>query len=410
MDVVHTPLELIERRAPENPVAIARPHRVEAAGRWFKDHFPGEVFYAVKANPSAWALDALWAAGVRGFDVASEAEVKFVAERFPEARLAFMHPVKSRGAIRRAYADYGVRIFALDSADELEKILAETNGAKDLTLIVRLAVSNEGAGLPLTQKFGVSIEEAPTLLRRARQATEELMGVSFHVGSQCMRPLAYKQAMMAANRAIIQAGVVVDVVDVGGGFPAIYPGMDPAPMAQYMTEISEAFEAMSIAQNAQLWAEPGRALVAEAGSIIARVELRKGDALYLNDGAYGNLFDATHVNWRFPTKLLRSSRAKNAGFKLYGPTCDSMDAAIGPFMLPADIREGDYIELGMLGAYSTAMGTRFNGFGETEIVEAQDAPWATLFVETAPAVEAPAAQPNILPMVRKARKPRIQAR
>jgi ornithine decarboxylase len=410
MDSVHTPLELIERRAPENPVAIARPHRVEAAGRWFKQNFPGETFYAVKANPSAWALDALWAAGVRGFDVASEAEVKFVAERFPAARLAFMHPVKSRGAIRRAYHDYGVRIFALDSADELDKILAETNGAKDLTLVVRLAVSNEGAGLPLTQKFGVSIEEAPALLRRARQATEELMGVSFHVGSQCMRPLAYKQAMMAANRAIIQAGVVVDVVDVGGGFPAIYPGMDPAPMAQYMTEISEAFEAMSIAQNAVLWAEPGRALVAEAGSIIARVELRKGDALYLNDGAYGNLFDATHVNWRFPTKLLRASRAKNAGFKLYGPTCDSMDAAIGPFMLPADMREGDYIELGMLGAYSTAMGTRFNGFGETEIVEAKDSPWATLFVETAPAVDAPAVQPNVVPMVRKARKPRIQAR
>jgi ornithine decarboxylase len=216
--------------------------------------------------------------------------------------------------------------------------------------------------------------------------------------------------MMAANRAIIQAGVVVDVVDVGGGFPAIYPGMEPAPMAAYMTEIAEAFEAMSIAQNAVLWAEPGRALVAEAGSIVARVELRKGDSLYLNDGAYGNLFDATHVNWRFPTKLLRGSRAKNAAFKLYGPTCDSMDAAIGPFMLPADIREGDYIELGMLGAYSTAMGTRFNGFGETEIVECTDAPWASLFVETAPAVEAPAVQPNVVPMVRKARKPRIQAR
>ncbi len=412
MDKVHTPLELIERRQPENPVAIARPHRVEAAGRWFKQNFPGEVFYAVKANPSAWALDALWAAGVRGFDVASEAEVKFVAERFPEARLAFMHPVKSRGAIRRAYHDHGVRIFVLDSVDELEKILAETGDAKDLTLIVRLAVSNEGASLPLTQKFGVSMEQAPALLRRARQATEELMGVSFHVGSQCMRPHAYRQAMMAANRAIIQAGVVIDVVDVGGGFPAIYPGMDPAPMAAYMTEISEAFEAMSIAQNAQLWAEPGRALVAEAGSIVARVELRKGDALYLNDGAYGNLFDATHVNWRFPTKLLRGSRAKNAAFKLYGPTCDSMDAAIGPFMIPADVREGDYIELGMLGAYSTAMGTRFNGFGETEIVECTDAPWASMFTEQAPAiVPVPAAAGrNVVPMVRKARKPRIMAK
>ena len=196
MDSVHTPLELIERHAPENPVAIARPHRVKAAADWFQKNFAGEIFYAVKANPSPWVLDALWESGVRCFDVASEAEVKLVAERFPEARLAFMHPVKSRGAIRRAYHDYGVRIFVLDTIDELEKIQAETNGAKDLTLIVRLAVSNDGASLPLTQKFGVSIEQAPELLRRARQATEELMGVSFHVGSQCMRPHAYKAAMM----------------------------------------------------------------------------------------------------------------------------------------------------------------------------------------------------------------------
>jgi ornithine decarboxylase len=410
MDLFQTPLEMIERRRPENPVAIARPHRVQAAANWFQSHFPGEVFYAVKANPSPWALDALWAAGVRSFDVASEAEVKLVAERFPTARLAFMHPVKSRRAIARAYYDFGVRIFALDTAEELEKILDETGGAKDLTLIVRLAVSNDGAGLPLTQKFGVSLADAPALLQRARQATQELMGVSFHVGSQCMRPHAYKQAMADVGRAIVRAGVVVDVVDVGGGFPAIYPGMDPAPMASYMHEITETFEQMNVAQNAQLWAEPGRALVAEAGSIVARVELRKGDALYLNDGAYGNLFDATHVNWRFPTKLLRTSRAKVAPFKLFGPTCDSMDAAAGPFMLPMDIREGDYVELGMLGAYSTVMGTRFNGFGETDTVIAQDAPWATLFVETpvqVPAAGERATEPKVVRLEsRRKSKPR----
>jgi ornithine decarboxylase len=318
--------------------------------------------------------------------------------------------VKSRRAIARAFHDFGVKTFALDSEDELEKILAETNRAKDLTLMVRFAVSGEGSAYPLARKFGVTAEEAPALLRKARGVSEEMLGVAFHVGSQCMRPDAFRAAMDVANRAIVKAGVLADIVDVGGGFPAIYPNMDPAPMALYMQEISEAFEAMSIAQNAQLWAEPGRALVAEAGSIVARVELRKGDALYLNDGAYGNLFDATHVNWRFPTKLLRSSRAKNAGFKLYGPTCDSMDMAIGPFMLPADIREGDYIELGMLGAYSTAMGTRFNGFGETEIVECTDAPWASMFVEPAKVAVAAAAERNVVPMVRKPRKPRLQAR
>lgn len=382
MDSVLTPLDAVRMSGSDGPIAIARPHRVKAAAEWFLNHFPGEIFYAVKANPSPWVLDALWRAGVRGFDVASEAEVALVAERFGrEAKLAFMHPVKSRRAIGRAYHDFGVRAFVLDTEEELAKILAETNGAKDLTLIVRLAVSNDGASLPLAAKFGAGPGEAPALLRKARAATEETMGVSFHVGSQCMRPLAFKAAMMDANRAIIKAGVVADVVDVGGGFPAIYPGMEPPEMAAYVREIEDAFGQMFVAQNAKLWAEPGRALVAEAGSIVARVELRKGDALYLNDGAYGNLFDATHVKWPYPVRLLREkeSRAKLAPFKFYGPTCDSLDAAPGPFLLPADIREGDQIEIGMLGAYGVAMGTRFNGFGETVSFAVEDAPWPSLF-------------------------------
>jgi ornithine decarboxylase len=347
------------------------------------------LYYAVKANPSPWALDALWGAGIRGFDVASENEVRLVRERFgAEAKLAFMHPVKSRRAIARAFFDYGVRTFVLDTEEELAKILAETGYAKDLTLIVRLAVSNDGASLPLAAKFGATAAEAPELLRKARGATEELMGVSFHVGSQCMRPVAYRAAMLEANRAIIKAGIVADVVDVGGGFPAVYPGMSPPALELYMREIRTTFEEMFVAQNAQLWAEPGRALVAEAGSVVTRVDLRKGDALYLNDGAYGNLFDATHVDWPFPVKHIRTgapSRAKLAPFSFYGPTCDSIDAAKGPFWLPADIAEGDHIEIGMLGAYGVAMGTRFNGFGETEVVSCADAPWPSLFGTAEPA-------------------------
>jgi ornithine decarboxylase len=148
---------------------------------------------------------------------------------------------------------------------------------------------------------------------------------------------------------------------------------------------------MFVAQNAKLWAEPGRALVAEAGSTVTRVELRKGDALYLNDGAFGTLFDATHLNWAFPAKLLRQepSRAKLAPFRLYGPTCDSMDAAAGPFMLPADIQEGDLIEIGSLGAYGTAMGTRFNGFGETVTIESKDSPWPSMYGEASSVVAMP---------------------
>ena len=149
------------------------------------------------------------------------------------------------------------------------------------------------------------------MLRRARGASEEMLGVSFHVGSQCMRPDSFRAAMDMVNRAIVNAGVLVDVVDIGGGFPAIYPGMNPPPMIDYVKAIKTGFEEMFVAQNATLWAEPGRALVAEAGSTVARVELRKGDALYLNDGAFGTLFDATHLNWSFPAKLLRDEPSRS---------------------------------------------------------------------------------------------------
>ncbi|MFT3729210.1 MAG: type III PLP-dependent enzyme [Terricaulis sp.] len=398
MDSVLSPLDLAARGAPEGPVAIARPHRVAAAAQWFKQQFPGEVFYAVKANPSPWVLDALVANGVTNFDVASEVETQLIASRYPQARIAFMHPVKSRRAIGRAFYEFGVKTFALDSEDELEKILQETNRAKDLTLVVRFAVSGDGAAYPLARKFGVAAEDAPALLRRTRGTSEEMLGVSFHVGSQCMRPDSFRTATDMVNRAIVNAGVLVDVVDIGGGFPAIYPGMNPPPMIEYVKAIKSGFEEMFVAQNATLWAEPGRALVAEAGSTVARVELRKGDALYLNDGAFGTLFDATHLNWSFPAKLLREepSRAKDAPFRLYGPTCNSMDAAAGPFMLPADIREGDLIEIGALGAYGTAMGTRFNGFGDTVTIESKDAPWPSMYGQT----------PSVVAMPKRKRAPR----
>jgi ornithine decarboxylase len=353
---------------------------VSVAATWFQGNFPGEVLYAVKANPSLWALDAVYAAGLRWFDVASENEIDLIASRYADAKIAFMHPVKSRKSIERAYRR-GVRIFALDCEAELEKIVAATERAKDLTLVVRLAVSNADAGYALTGKFGIGEDDAPALLRRARGYADEL-GVSFHVGSQCMSPSAYRDAMELASGVILKAGVTIDIVDVGGGFPSAYPGMTPPDLALYMRVIREAFEDMPVLMNADLWCEPGRALVAESTSILARVELVKDGALHINDGAYGNLFDAAHCKWPFPVKALRADgefEGEQAAFKLYGPTCDSLDAMEGPYLLPADIREGDYIELGMLGAYGVAMQTRFNGYGETETARVSDEPWTSMY-------------------------------
>jgi ornithine decarboxylase len=383
MDRHQSALALVLADQPELPVHCLRPDAAKKAAEFFVRSFPGDVLYAVKANPHAVIIDAVYAAGVRSFDAASLTEIETVASRCPGARIAFMHPVKSRGAIRKAYFDYGTRIFSLDSLDELDKIIKETNGAKDLHLVVRIAVSSDYAQHKLNGKFGASGPEAVLLLRQARAASEEL-GVSFHVGSQCMRPEAYRAAMEIVSDLIRQAQVTVDIVDVGGGFPVAYPQLSPPPLKTYIEEIAAAFESMPVLENADLWCEPGRAICAEAGSHIVRVELRKGDALYLNDGAYGALFDAAHDGLVYPTRLLRAKKGPRRilkPFRLYGPTCDSIDTLKGPFVLPSDVHEGDYIEFGQTGAYGAALATRFNGFGEYFEAVVEDAPLMSMYGE-----------------------------
>ena len=382
MHTYHKPLDLVRERSPQRPVALARPDAVTVAARWFRKTFKGDVLYAVKANPSPWVIDAVAAGGVTKFDVASITEIEAVRSRLPGAELAFMHPIKSRHAIASAYFDYGVRTFALDSHDELAKILAATKQAQDLNLIVRLAVDAPGAAYTLSGKFGICFDQAPDLLLATRRATQELMGVSFHVGSQCMRPSAYQAAMAQASRALVRAGVFADIVDVGGGFPSVYPGMVPPDLNEYISAIDRGFSEMMVHEATELWCEPGRALVAEGSSLLVRVELRRGDALYINDGAYGSLFDAAHSKWPFPAKQVREDAPTEATlrpYKLFGPTCDSIDVMPGPFWLPEDIGEGDFIEIGMLGAYGVALAGRFNGFGEVDTVLMSDAPMGSLY-------------------------------
>jgi ornithine decarboxylase len=385
---------------------------VATAARWFQKSFSGEVLYALKANPSPWVIATLAGNGVTGFDVASLAEIELVRAHAPEARLAFMHPVKSRHAIASAYFDHGVRVFALDSHEELAKIRAATGEAKDLCLMVRLAVEAPGAAYTLNGKFGAGPVDAPALLLAARRATDEPMGVAFHVGSQCLRPSAYQAAMAQVSRALIRSGVFADIVDVGGGFPSVYPGMVPPDLAEYVAAIDRGFAEMMVHETTELWCEPGRALVAEGSSLLTRVELRKGDALYLNDGAYGSLFDAAHAKWRFPARLVRpgaQSEAPARPFQLFGPTCDSLDQMPGPFWLPEDVDEGDHVEIGMLGAYGVAMATRFNGFGELETVQVEDAPMASMYGLAPRTWRMPAGEASTvvrLPRGRKARRRR----
>jgi ornithine decarboxylase len=354
---------------------------VVLAARWFRDNFKSDILYAVKANPSPWVIETLAREGITTFDVASIPEIELVQKHAPGSRMAYMHPIKSRKAISEAYFDHGVRTFALDTHEELAKILESTGQARDLNLMVRLAVSSDGASYPLSGKFGVEPHEAPALLLAARRATQDLMGVSFHVGSQCMRPTSYQGAMSQASRSLVRAGVFADVIDVGGGFPSVYPGMVPPALSDYADSIHRGFAEMMVHETTELWCEPGRALVAESTSVLCKVELRKNDALYLNDGSYGALFDAAHAKWPFPVKLVRDAEASRTlkPYRFYGPTCDSIDQMPGPFWLPEDVREGDYVEIGMAGAYGVAMATRFNGFGDHETAEVEDAPMGSMY-------------------------------
>jgi ornithine decarboxylase len=378
---------------PVQPVTLIRPHAARRAARFFVEKFPGRSMYAVKANPSPDLIRLLWESGVTHYDVASIAEVRLVRELLPEAVLCFMHPVKAEEAIREAYFKHGVRTFSLDTIEELEKILRATNDATDLTLCVRLRVSSDHSKLSLASKFGAAPGETGELLFRARQAADAL-GICFHVGSQAMSPAAYVQALSRVRAAIVEAAVTVDVIDVGGGFPSIYPGMEPPSLEAYFAAIHDAFESLPVSYSSELWCEPGRALCAEYASLLVRVEKRRGEELYINDGAYGALFDAAHVGWRFPVMLVREtpSEAKAMPFSFYGPTCDDMDHMAGPFMLPADVRAGDYIEIGMLGAYGCAMRTGFNGFTAGETVVVEDEPMASAYI----AGEEPAKAPNVI--------------
>lgn len=371
--------DLVAMLRPEEPLHCLRPAAFETAAAAFVRGFPGRTLYAVKCNAEPAVLRALWRGGVRHFDCASAAEVALVRSMFPAAAIHFMHPVKARGAIREAWGRHGVRDFVLDGAAELAKILAETGAgaAEGLGLVVRLALPKGGAAYDLSGKFGASEAAAVALLRAARPHAARL-GLSFHVGSQCADPLAWGRAIALAGRVRSAAGVALDILDVGGGFPAPYPGMEtPPPLGAFFAEIEDAAEEAGLG-GCELWAEPGRALVAGGASVVVQVQARRGDALHVNDGVYGALSDAAErLGFAFPCRLIRpagGAAAAERDFVLFGPTCDSADVMPGPWRLPEDVAEGDWIEVGQLGAYGTALRTAFNGFDRASLVEVRDAP------------------------------------
>jgi ornithine decarboxylase len=373
--------ELINQLKPEKPIYCIRKKSIRSASTYFRNKFPGKVLYAVKTNPNPEVLKTIVESGIENFDVASIQEIKDIRAINPNAKCSYMHTVKSRESIKEAYFNYNVKAFSLDTKDELIKIIETTNQTKDLELFVRVAVSNEHAEIDLSKKFGASISEATGLLRLTKQYAKKV-GLSFHVGSQCMHPISYAKGIADIGNVIKKTKIVPDYINIGGGFPAIYPDLVPQSLDCYFEEIKKSLANLNLEKLPEILCEPGRALVAESGSTIVRVNLRKKQKLYINDGTYGTLFDAGTPNIVYPSRLIKNGKIiskKLTAFDFYGPTCDSMDYMKGPFLLPNNIKENDYIELGQLGAYGLTFRTQFNGFYSDEIYEVEDEPIMTLY-------------------------------
>ena len=375
--------ELVNQLRPDKPVYCIRKNSILSASNYFQKKFPGKILYAVKTNPHEEVIKTLIKSGIDQFDVASIEEIKAIRKFSQTAKCSYMHTVKSRESIKEAYLKYGIKTFALDTKDELMKIIESTNNAKDLELFVRVAVSNEHAEIDLSKKFGATNSEASGLLRLVKQNSKKI-GLSFHVGSQCMHPISYTKGIAEIGNIIKKTKIIPNYINVGGGFPTIYPDLIPQSLDNYLEEIKRSLDNLKLDNMPEIICEPGRALVAESGSTIVRVDLKKKQKLYINDGTYGTLFDAGTPNIVFPSKMIKDNSnkiisKKLTAFDFYGPTCDSMDYMKGPFLLPNNIKENDYIELGQLGAYGLTFRTQFNGFYSDEIYEVEDSPIMTLY-------------------------------
>lgn len=366
---------LIREFAPDRPVVCLRIEALECAARDLTAAFPGDVLYAVKCNPEPAVLRALHRGGVHHYDTASLAEVALVRGLFgPGARAYFNHPVKARSALREAAATHGVDRYVVDCEAELDKV-AEVVGPSG-NVSVRLATPRGAAVQHMSSKFGATPEEAARLLRKVA-ARGFHAGLAFHVGSQCRDPGDFYRAIEIAGRVRAAAGVPLADLNVGGGLPAPYVGDPVPPVSEFVSRISEGVRAFGFS-DCSLQCEPGRALVVDGCSILTQVHLRKGRKLYINDGIFGGLCELVHLRLRVPVRTHRAAGfvpGPARGFTLYGPTCDPVDEMPGTWTLPEGIREGDWIEFGQIGAYSSAITTRFNGFATDTFAEVEEFPF-----------------------------------
>jgi ornithine decarboxylase len=360
--------QLLSQKTSDTPVFCLLPGNIRAAVERFRAGFPGEVMYAVKANPDREVLTWLTQAGIAAFDTASLNEIELARSVNADAHCAYNHPVKPRASLSQAYRRWGIRDFVVDHAAELEKLLHELG--HDLVVQVRVAMPNPKARVSFNEKFGASPQAAVALLRAIRQRGAAA-ALTMHVGWQSTDPQSFAAGVHLLAGIAAEAEVRPQYLNVGGGFPSLLMPPD-LRIEDFFAAIRQAQAAAPMLRGVPLRCEPGSALVTNGGAVLAQVLLVKEEAVYLNDGIYGAMAELLHSRMQPPTEVFscdgtprqRSRRA----FRVFGPTCDSFDVSPAPFDLPADIREGDWLCLASMGAYSLPLITDFNGLGAHEFV------------------------------------------
>jgi len=362
--------ELLGSHRPIEPVYCLFPQVYTENAAAFVAGFPGRVLYAIKANDHPAVLRAIHAGGVRHFDCASLPEIAAVHEVCGEATCYFMTPVRLRGAAAAAQREYGVRHFMVDHPSGIA-LLQEEIDLSSAVVFARMAVFHDSAMISLSNRFGAPPGDVPAIMRAIADAGAE-PALAFNVGSSVTSPDAYRHSLRLAAGVLEALPFRVRLLDIGGGFPRGYPGFEVPPLPDYFSTIAAAAARLPLADDAEIFAEPGRALAAPGLSAVVEVRLRKDNRLFLNDGMYGIFWELRFPgHQRYPVRAFRDGQVIGGAtmpFRLFGPTCDSSDELPSDVDLPAGIRPGDYLEFGCIGAYSLSGRTSFNGFRSEQVV------------------------------------------
>ncbi len=358
---------LIAHEEPDYPSFLFSSKELHRSVKVFKKGFDGLLTYAVKCNPSPHILGQLHDEGVKAYDVASNTEMALVREHCPGAAMHYNNPIKSKREIQRAYEEFGIRSFTIDHPQQLDQLAAVVTPSADIEVTTRFKAGKALKSYDFGIKFGVMEQSAGEIVSLVKE-----MGYTpslcFHVGSQCEDAYAYERHIAAAARIAEESKIELKRLNIGGGYPAPYPTSTAPPMDHYFDTIATAVKDNFGNSPPELICEPGRALVTSSTSLLLRVKhQRGGQSVYLNDGAYGSLMEVKFMHFTPPVQVWRGPRHHDnngdfSDFTVWGPTCDSYDVLPQIFTLPSDIDEDDWVEFGLMGAYTQASLTPFNGF------------------------------------------------